>query len=68
MKKNFATYVNEYRIKEAIRLLSENSNDTISYQNVAFDVGFNDQRNFNRVFKKMTGLTPSEFRNNLDRQ
>ena len=60
-KKDFSTFVSEYRIKEAIRLLSRKNAHRFSLDGVAFDSGFNDRRNFNRVFKKMTGLTPTEF-------
>ena len=60
-KKDFSTFVGEYRIKEAIRLLSEKNAHRFSLDSIAFDSGFNDRRNFNRVFKKMTGVTPTEF-------
>ncbi len=63
--KSFNTFVNEYRVKEAIRLLSESGHDGFSIDRVAFDSGFNDRKNFYRVFKKMTGLSPSEFKKNL---
>ncbi|WP_228236547.1 helix-turn-helix domain-containing protein [Allomuricauda sp. M10] len=36
-----------------------------SVQEVCFDVGFKDPAYFNRVFKKRTGYTPIEFRNNF---
>ena len=29
---------------------------------IAFECGFMSQRNFNRVFREITGMTPSEFR------
>jgi YesN/AraC family two-component response regulator len=64
-KKNFNTFVNEYRIKEAIRILSKKHLQTFSIEGIAFDSGFNDSRNFHRVFKKMTGLSPTEFLNNI---
>jgi len=60
-KKDFSTFIGEYRIKEAIRLLSGKNVHQFSLDSVAFDSGFNDRRNFNRVFKKMTGVTPTEF-------
>lgn len=65
--KNFNAYINEYRIKEAVRLMSENSSaDTL--EEIAFETGFNDRRTFYAAFKKMTGLSPSQFRNNLQPQ
>ncbi|MDR2085596.1 MAG: AraC family transcriptional regulator [Dysgonamonadaceae bacterium] len=64
MGKNFKTYINEYRVKEAIRLLSEKDVSNRSIDDIAFASGFNDRKTFHRVFKKTTGLTPSEFRKN----
>ena len=59
--KNFSTYINEFRIKEAILLLSKNI-QKLSLEGIAFETGFNDRRIFYRAFKKVTGLSPSEFR------
>lgn len=64
--KNFNTYINEYRIKEAIRILSDKKSDVISIDAIALEVGFSNRISFYQSFKKMTGLSPSEFRNNKD--
>ncbi|MEM8928397.1 MAG: helix-turn-helix domain-containing protein [Bacteroidota bacterium] len=34
-------------------------------QEIAFELGFNDPAHFSRFFKKMTAMTPSEYRENL---
>jgi YesN/AraC family two-component response regulator len=60
-KVNFNTYINEYRIKEAIWIISDNSQKKISVEDVAFDVGFNSRSVFSRTFKKITGLSPISF-------
>jgi len=57
--KNFNTYVNEYRINEAMRLLIINKNYTI--EGVANEVGFKSKSSFNLAFKKYSGITPSFF-------
>ena len=62
--KNFSTFINEYRIKEAVLHLSSGA-QKYSLEGLAFDVGFNDRKTFYTAFKKMTGLSPSEFQNNL---
>ena len=64
--KNFNTYINELRIKEAIRILSDKSSQKLSIDGIAFDAGFNDRKTFYRVFKKTTGLSPSDFKNSLN--
>jgi len=64
MKKNFNTYINEYRIKEAIQLLSAKKSEDLTIETIAFVVGFANYLNFYRVFKRMTGLSPVEFKRN----
>jgi len=51
--------------KEAILLLSNFKYHHFSINGIAIDAGFSDRRNFYRVFKKATGLSPSEFVNHL---
>jgi AraC-like DNA-binding protein len=64
-KKSFSAFINEYRIKEAIRLLSDQDNQAFAIDHIAYCSGFNDRINFYKVFKKITGLSPSDFRKNL---
>lgn len=54
----FQEYVLRYRVSEACRML-ENPNATVT--DVAYAVGFNDSGYFGRVFKRYSGVTPSEF-------
>jgi len=62
MKKNFYDLVNNYRIEEAKRLLLDPKNMNYTVLSVGFEAGFNSKTTFNTVFKKFTGLTPTEFR------
>lgn len=57
---NFKTLINTYRVEEAKRLLSDEPERTVL--SIGFAVGFNSRSNFNTVFYKFTGKTPSEFR------
>lgn len=59
---NFKTLINQYRSEKAAQLLL-NSKDSVS--DIAFICGFQSLRSFNRVFLEYSGLTPTEFRNNL---
>jgi AraC-like DNA-binding protein len=60
--KTFIEFLNDYRINYAIRILLE-SDKTIS--EITDECGFNNQSNFNRIFKQKTGLAPSEYKKNI---
>ncbi len=57
--KSLPRLLNERRVADAQRMLTDPS---IPVQVVAFEVGFNSLASFNRVFKEITGQTPSGFR------
>jgi len=59
-KKNFFTYINEYRIREAAKLLIDMPDKKIL--EIAMIVGFNSKSSFNNSFAKYVGLPPSEYR------
>ena len=65
---NFAGYMNELRIREAVRIISADDTGELTIDAVAIDSGFSDRKNFHKVFKKITGISPSEFRKNLKQQ
>ncbi|MCP5061070.1 MAG: AraC family transcriptional regulator [Ignavibacteriae bacterium] len=52
-----------YRIEEAKTILSKSQNKNMVIEEVAELVGYNSKSSFNTSFKKITGLTPSQFRN-----
>ena len=58
--KTIIQFLNDYRIAHACKLIC---NDNNSISNIAFDSGFQNISNFNRAFKKTTGMSPSNFRN-----
>ncbi len=62
MKKTFYDVVNGYRVEEAKRLLLDSKNRNYTILSVGFEAGFNSKTTFNTVFKKFTGLTPTEYR------
>jgi len=61
LKQNFATYINELRIKEAIRGISSGKFKEITIEGISAEVGFNNRVSFNTAFKKYTGVLPSYF-------
>jgi AraC-like DNA-binding protein len=54
-------YLINIRISEAIRLLKKPS---VQVTDIALDTGFYSSQHFATTFKKLTGLTPSQFRKN----
>ena len=58
---NFYDFINKYRVEDAKKLLIED-NRNYKILGIAYEVGFNSKATFNRVFKKFTDLTPSEFK------
>ena len=53
-------YISELRIKKA-KLILGSTNQSIG--ETAYQCGFDDQNYFSRFFRKVTGMTPSEYRN-----
>lgn len=56
---NFTSYLTEFRIEKAKALLE---NPTISVKEVGIRTGFQDANYFTRVFKRVTGCKPTEYR------
>lgn len=60
---NFNQWINEIRIDASRRLLISNEHQHFSIEGIAQMVGFGSISTFNTSFKRITGLTPSYFRN-----
>jgi AraC-like DNA-binding protein len=65
LEQNFFDFVNLYRVEEVKEDLADPAKQHLKILSLAFDAGFNSKSSFNAIFKKHTGLTPSEYRNNL---
>ncbi len=63
-KTNFNNFVNEYRIREAKKLLLNPEYSNYTIEGIAQTVGFHSKATFNNAFKKFTGVTPSFFKKN----
>ncbi len=57
-RKTFTKYINEIRIGYACKLLMEEKNNVTA---VCYESGFNNISNFNRQFKQLTGMSPSDY-------
>lgn len=59
---NFTVYLTQYRVDRARELLKD---ITSNIKDIGTRVGFHDSNYFARVFKRTTGMTPSEYRNRV---
>jgi YesN/AraC family two-component response regulator len=64
-EKNFKTFINEHRIKDAILTLSDIDSENLSHEKLASNLGFDDRKSFYQTFKKYTGLLPPDFKKNI---
>jgi AraC-like DNA-binding protein len=62
---NFYEFINHYRLEAAKRRLAMPEPGGEKLITVALECGFNSVATFNRVFKELTGRTPSDYRKNL---
>lgn len=60
---NFAQFVNRHRVEESKMLLLSEKHAHLSMVGIAFEAGFNSKTAFNTAFKKMEGVSPTEFVN-----
>lgn len=56
---NFSTYLNEYRVEKAKAMMEDTR---ISIREISEACGYSDSNYFARVFRRFTGLTPSDYR------
>jgi AraC-like DNA-binding protein len=58
---NFKSFLNNYRIKEVKRNLNDKEHEKFTLKHIYNKAGFVHQSTFNRVFREVEGLTPSEY-------
>lgn len=63
--KGFYEFMNEWRFKEAKRLLTDPKKDHLTILAIAYEAGFGNKNTFNKVFKQLAGLTPSQYRKSV---
>ena len=62
LNKSFSTFVNEYRVEEVKKKLLDCKHDHLTIVGMACESGFNSEASFYRVFKKITGVSATEFK------
>ena len=60
----FSDYLNRIRINKAKELLRNTDRNT---KDISIDTGYKDVNYFYKAFKKFTGISPSEYRSNREK-
>ena len=60
--KNFFEFINSYRIEESKMLLTKQENAKVTMLEIMAQAGFNSKATFNTFFKKVVGMTPTQYR------
>jgi len=59
---NFSVYLEKYRIEKAKELICENKYDL---ERIAIMIGYNNSNTFRRAFKRLEGISPSDYKQNV---
>ena len=62
---NFYDFINKYRVEEVKRLMTDPKKQNYNLLGMALEAGFKSKSTFNLIFKRFTGLTPTEYRKNI---
>jgi AraC-like DNA-binding protein len=62
LNKSFNEFVNEYRVNAFIQKMQQPGAASFTMAGLANDCGFNSQATFQRTFKQVTGMPPTEYR------
>ena len=63
--KNYSQFINSYRIKEAVEILSDKDKIEIPIKTICTEVGFNSMATFYKIFQSTVGLSPAAYRKSL---
>ena len=66
--KTFIDFVNEYRVKKFKKQIVEDRSNHLTLTGIAFECGFNSKATFNRVFKNISGQSPSSYKKETQRE
>jgi len=63
---SFSDFINGYRVDEVKKKFHDPKSRDYSLLGIAEECGFNSKTSFYRIFKKFTGVTPSEYLEHMD--
>jgi len=64
--KSFSTYINEYRIGEACRLITDNGR--LTFEAIGYEVGYNSKSTFYTAFRKIKDTTPALYKEEVEKK
>lgn len=67
LKTTFYDYVNKYRVASVKEKMKSSEYNNITLLGIAYESGFKSKTSFNRIFKKETGLSPSQFKSSFQK-
>lgn len=67
-EKNFNDFINHYRVEAVKQQFEEGAYLRYTVLSIALNCGFNSKTTFNRVFKRITSLTPQQYLNQLKKR
>lgn len=59
---NYTSYVNKYRIQEAMSILLDKRYQDLNMEDISDMVGFSNRQSFYASFYKINGITPREYK------
>lgn len=62
---NYAQFVNSFRIRDAVRILSDATQINYPIKQICMDLGFSSVSTFHKLFKDATGIPPDAYRRSL---
>jgi len=64
-KCNVSEFINSYRVNKVKTLIDDSNFDHYTLEAISYEAGFNSKSSFHSIFKKHTGITPSQYKKGL---
>ena len=61
---NFFDFINSYRCEEVKSIMAD-ADPKVTIMEIVYEAGFNFKSSFNKEFKKLNGITPTEFKRSI---